>query len=360
MSKRKLPQRSSHAPSSQGLRQAALRVMDGRITGTGSLVFPCVPALTTAYEERLSALWTLLGRAFTEPERLELRASLARMIALGFEHSPHTLLVVDYEAHPAPATHLTYAMHLKERTVESYYSAWSRQEGGAWFGASADAKVLELARLLAPGARALDVGAGHGRNALPLAQRGLAVDALELVPALCERLRANARDAALPMNVIESDLFADELALPAACYALVVLSELVSHFRTQEQLQVALAKLARALAPDGLLIMNAFLPAPGYAPDRLVREASQVALASVFTPSELGSVAGELGLELLSDESAYEFERANLPAGAWPPTRWFESWATGRNLFDVPAGQSPITLRWLVYRKRQAQPGPAA
>ena len=56
-------------------------------------------------------------------------------------------------------------------------------------------------------------------------------------------------------------------------------------------------------------------------------------------------------LVLESDDSASDFEKAHLPATAWPPTNWYESWVSGQDVFDVPREASPIELRWLVYRK---------
>ena len=43
----------------------------------------------------------------------------------------------------------------------------------------------------------------------------------------------------------------------------------------------------------------------------------------------------------LSDESAHDFEKAHLPATAWPPTGWYVSWAKGRDVFEVSAGSAP-------------------
>jgi hypothetical protein len=63
-----------------------------------------------------------------------------------------------------------------------------------------------------------------------------------------------------------------------------------------------------------------------------------------------GLVGAEL--ELVSDESVYEYEQAHLPVEAWPPTPWFPEWSTGLDLFDLPAEASPVDLRWLVYRRR--------
>ena len=63
------------------------------------------------------------------------------------------------------------------------------------------------------------------------------------------------------------------------------------------------------------------------------------------------AVAG-LPLEFVADESVYEYEKAHLPDGAWPPTGWYAGWVTGLDVFDVPPEQCPIELRWLTYRKR--------
>lgn len=49
-------------------------------------------------------------------------------------------------------------------------------------------EVLRMARI-APGHRVLEVGCGMGRYTLPLAQRGIAVEGLDLSPVLLERLR---------------------------------------------------------------------------------------------------------------------------------------------------------------------------
>ena len=45
------------------------------------------------------------------------------------------------------------------------------------------------------------------------------------------------------------------------------------------------------------------------------------------------------------------YEKEHLPREAWPPTRWFEEWTDGRDLFDLPAGEAPMDLRWLAYKR---------
>ena len=56
-------------------------------------------------------------------------------------------------------------------------------------------------------------------------------------------------------------------------------------------------------------------------------------------------------LELVADETEYDYEKANLPEGAWPQTSWYSGWVSGQDVFDLPREACPIEMRWLVYRK---------
>ena len=66
---------------------------------------------------------------------------------------------------------------------------------------------------------------------------------------------------------------------------------------------------------------------------------------------ELASAAALLPLELVADDSVYEYEKTHLPEGAWPPTSWYAAWVSGLDVFDVEREASPIEMRWLVYQK---------
>ena len=346
------PRKLAKLGGNVGAAQSAVwRIVEKRTTAAGTVAVPCLPSLLDRYQEQLVTLFRTLGRRFSDEEMEQLRRTLAQALIQGFQHSPHSVLVVHYEVHPAPRANLTYSIQLKVRSVEDYYEEWSSEPGGATFGQHPDAMVLEAARQLLPGARVLDVGAGHGRNALPLSRMGFAVDALELVDSLCERLVACAAREALRVEVMRGDLLAEELTLPSEQYDLIVVSEVFSHLRDAAQLERAMVRLTRALAPRGQLVCNVFLAEEGYTPDRSTREASQAALASLFTRPELAAIARGLKLTLVTDESACDYEKLHLPEAHWPPTSWFELWAQGRNVVDLPRGDAPFELRWLVYRK---------
>jgi hypothetical protein len=123
-------------------------------------------------------------------------------------------------------------------------------------------------------------------------------------------------------------------------YQLIVASEVAPDFRTTQQLRGMFELAAHCLAPGGRLLFNAFVPRQG-----------QQCNTMIFTWEEMTSAADELPLELVADDSAYEYEKLHLPKGAWPPTAWFADWASGLDLFDVAREESPIDLRWLVYQK---------
>ena len=130
-----------------------------------------------------------------------------------------------------------------------------------------------------------------------------------------------------------------------------MLSEVVPDFRTTHELRGVFELAADCLAPGGRLVFNAFLPREGYVPDDAAVELGQQCNTMIYTRDQMASAAAGLPLELVADDSAYEYEKAHLPEGGWPPTGWFEGWANGLDVFDVEREHSPIGLHWLVYQK---------
>jgi 2-polyprenyl-3-methyl-5-hydroxy-6-metoxy-1,4-benzoquinol methylase len=336
------------------LRQAAMRIVDRRTIAQGELDFPCVPALADAYVSKMGNLWKGLARPFSEREVTQLREHVTRALNTGYEASPFARMVVSYIARPPPQNDLVYNIGLKEPTMAEHYASWTHRREPPLFGEWPDAKVLVVARGLGDpkDTPVLDVGAGTGRNAIPLARRGHPTDAVEPVPALVREMRREAGAANVKIGIIEGDVLSTDVSLASEHYKLVVLSEVMTHFRSVGEVRTAFQKFASALAPGGLVVLNAFLPVGGYKPDNAVRQLSQTAWSCLFTLAELEFITEELPFDKVSDEVAYVFEKANHPESQWPPTEWFESWSRGQNVFDLPADRVPIELRWLVYKKR--------
>jgi hypothetical protein len=153
------------------------------------------------------------------------------------------------------------------------------------------------------------------------------------------------------VRVMDGDVF-ETMDGVRSDYQLIILAEVVPDFRTAGELRGIFELAADCLAPGGQLVFNSFLAHEGFTPDDATIELGQQCNSMIFTRDELADAASDLPFELVGDDSAYEFEKTHLPDGAWPPTNWFEGWATGLDVFDLEPEDSPIELRWLVYRKR--------
>jgi 2-polyprenyl-3-methyl-5-hydroxy-6-metoxy-1,4-benzoquinol methylase len=336
------------------LEKAMLRRLPRRLGATGRLFIPAVPALSDHFTEHLHELFATLGRVFTPDETAQLRGILQAKLGEAFALSPYSLVLVEYMTEDPPATGLGYNVSVAPSSVEREYETWVAQRTPPYFGVHPDAKILECARSLGAPADVpvLDLGAGTGRNALPLARAGHPTDALELAPALANILRTEAEKEQLALRVLEANALARDLALPERHYRLICMAEVIaSHIRSVEEIRVLFTTAARLLAKDGLLVFNAFIAHAGYRPDVLARELSQVCWSNLFTQADIAAAMDGVPFEFVSEESTHDFEHERQPAEAWPPTGWFVEWARGLNVFDLPGGRAPMDLRWFVYRR---------
>lgn len=320
----------------------------------GELVFPCVPGLCDRYTKQVDALLVALGQEFTPQESESLHKVMAQRLAEGFEKSPYARLVFRYEP-PNPTMGLTNGFKIKVQviipTTESKYEGWVQTREGPLFGSHADAKVMAVAEELEgdrTNAPILDIGSGPGRNTLPLARLGHPVDALELAPIFVDQLHALSTD--LPVNVTLGDVLSSDTPVKTSYYKLAIAAEVISHFRSLAQVRRLFERMCDSLCPSGLLLVSSFVSVDDYEPTQTIRELSQVAWSFIITPQEFQAVTAGLPLELISNEAAFDYERSHLPTEAWPPTKWYTSWATGRDLFPTDK-QPPMSLRWLLYRR---------
>ena len=334
----------------ESLRPALTRRLLRRAIASGQIRLPAVPALLDDYQALCVQSFAALGITFNAEQRAHLRGVLAGQLAAAYAASPRAEIVIAYES-PVGLT-VNYTVTPQTASLGETYDHWVATREPPYFGTTADARVTALAAEAASPAACpvLDIGAGTGRNALALARRGHPVDAVELSSGFAAIIREEAARESLPVRVIERDVFAslDDLR---SDYGLVVLSEVASDFRTTGELRRMFEIAAACLAPGGRLVFNVFLPRVGYAPDAAARELGLQVYTSIFTyPAVAAAVAG-LPLVLMSDDSVHDYEQRNLPQGAWPPTTWYADWVSGLDVFDVPRHESPIEMRWLVYRK---------
>lgn len=339
---------TSTDPSS--LRDPMTRRLLRRSVMTGQLTLPAVPGMIDEYVTMCDNIFVAVGVRFTNDEVAHFKAVLEEQLAEAYSASPRSNIIISYDV-PVGMV-LNYRVRAEWQTIESAYEKWISTREPPLFGTEPDARVWALAGESADPrtCRVLDIGAGTGRNTLALARRGHPVDAVEMTQQFADGIRAAAAQGALAVQVLQRDIFAlvNDLHWD---YRLIVLSEVVSDFRATEQLRTLFELAARHLAPGGRLVFNAFLARHGYTPDDAALELGQQCYTMIFTRDEIAGAAAGLPLELIADDSVYEYEKNHLADDAWPPTSWYPDWVSGLDVFDVEREASPIDMRWLVYRK---------
>ncbi len=109
------------------------------------------------------------------------------------------------------------------------------------------ALIDRIAEFATEGARVADLGAGIGHVAIPLAERGIDVTAVEPADAMLAELRAAAHLRGVRLRALHAA--AEALPFADASIDLVVISDAL-HFMNAE---LASREVARILAPDGAL-----------------------------------------------------------------------------------------------------------
>jgi 2-polyprenyl-3-methyl-5-hydroxy-6-metoxy-1,4-benzoquinol methylase len=350
---------TSRRPSAEtnpsAVRIAMQKKVTRKITGRGQIAFPCVPALVDSYIAKLGTVFEVLGKPFTDEELTHLKKLVEGKLAEGWAASPFSLLVVDYDIKPPPHPGVAYNIWTRILTMDDRYNDWVATRTPPLFGKHPDAKVLDLAAQVGPAESApvLDVGAGTGRNALPLARLGHPTYALEMVQSMADLMKKDAEAESLPLEVLVADVTAPGLVLPRNDFKLIFLAEVIaSHFGDADAVRRAIANLTPALAPGGLLLFSTFLARDGYKPDTMARQISQVVWSCIFTRADYNFVHEEFPLDRAGEDTVYDYEKGRMAPEDWPPTGWFNEWSQGLDLFALPAGKAPMDLRWLTYRKR--------
>lgn len=104
--------------------------------------------------------------------------------------------------------------------------------------------------------RVLELAVGTGRLALPLAERGLEVQGVDASAPMLERLRTRDRDGRVV--AILGDMVDDQPAGPFN--AVVIAYNSLFNLESRERQGACFAAVAARLAPDGVLVVEAFVP----------------------------------------------------------------------------------------------------
>lgn len=115
----------------------------------------------------------------------------------------------------------------------------------------------------AAGRPVLEPGIGSGRVAVPLARRGVLVTGVDASAEMLKLLQQHA--AGLPVEAHRADMA--DFRLPARYGVVYVVASTFLLLTTAERQASCLASAAGALEPDGLLVIEASLPAAVIAAD---------------------------------------------------------------------------------------------
>ena len=142
-------------------------------------------------------------------------------------------------------------------------TAWKENQADEYTDWEVDflADVLELK----PGQQVLDIMAGYGRHALPLAGRGLELTAVDISAEYCEEMEAVARAENLSVEVLRGDFL--EVKLPDKTFdAAYCLGNSFSFF-SRKVMREFLQKIADHLAPGGTFVAHTQLLAESVFPN---------------------------------------------------------------------------------------------
>jgi ubiquinone/menaquinone biosynthesis C-methylase UbiE len=107
---------------------------------------------------------------------------------------------------------------------------------------------------LSPATRVIDIGCGHGRHALALAERGVEVVGLDFAVALLNRARQLAEEFRIRVRLTRGDM--RRLPFRGECAGGAIMMDAFGLFDTEDEHEAVLREAARVLTADGRLAMK--------------------------------------------------------------------------------------------------------
>ena len=318
----------------------------------GQLVLPCIPCLSRDYLQQLANLFALLTHPLNQAQAEQLHSRLEQELENGFLLSPHSRLLVSYASNPPSQGGLSCQISVVTRSLAEQSQTILRQTPNYLETLAPLTKVVDLAKSMSPpDTPVLVAGVGTAQSALPLAQQGFTIDAIDLAPAFAQQLRQLAQEQTLPITVVSEDILDPLLNLKSQQYRLGILTDVAPRLADIEALELLLTKLAQALSPGGTLLINLFLAPEELPSTPLLEETARVFNSTLFRRSQLQSLLDHLPLTLIDEVSVIADEREHRPQDSLKLDPWYVRWAQGQQVFamDTP----PMELHWLTLRREE-------
>lgn len=199
-------------------------------------------------------------------------------------------------------------------------------------GVSADKKVLDTMQGYCPfGSDIADIGAGDGRNAIPLAKLGYNLDAFELSSKGRELIKERSQGLS-NIRALPDDIF--ETPLPKEKYSGIVLAHVTQHFNFADMTN-AFSRFNEGLKKGGILLFDALEDTFQGLND--ADNFDEIQGNFHFKPGFIGDLAQKIGFEV-KDVSDYAEDAACR--GHY----YGEKWGFGKDAWLVK-------LKWFTLRK---------
>jgi SAM-dependent methyltransferase len=178
-----------------------------RAVAGGRITLPAVPSMIDDYVKICDDVFKAIGVVFDMTELAQLRAALNTELNNAFKASHRSEIVIGYECPQGLV--LNYHVKAQWYSIEAEYEKWLATRKPPLFGVEPDARVWALAMEAEnPSACSiLDIGAGTGRNALPLARSGFAVDVIEVTAKFAQMIQKEVQNDQLNMRIFRNDIF---------------------------------------------------------------------------------------------------------------------------------------------------------
>lgn len=124
-----------------------------------------------------------------------------------------------------------------------------------WYG-DYDPDTINVLADLAGGGRALELGIGTGRVALPLLARNVEVHGVDSSPSMVDKLRAKPKGDRVPVSLGN---FAD-VSIDGEFALVYVVFNTIFALSSQDEQVRCFRNVAKHLAPDGCFVIEAFVP----------------------------------------------------------------------------------------------------
>jgi len=151
-----------------------------------------------------------------------------------------------------------------------------------WYG-DFEVEAIDTLAELAGGGRALELGIGTGRIALPLAARGIEVHGIEASEAMASKLRAKPGGASIEVTFGN---FADVNVNKTFSLIFIVFNTLYALLTQEEQVR-CFRNVAARLTDDGVFLLE------GFVPDMTLFQKGQNVRATLVTPNRASIQASQ-------------------------------------------------------------------